>query len=75
MLAFPEGKSVVVTSVLLTSTRALGSYPVSGLCSAKRPNQSPDCGAQGFVLFGGLSKDEEIEATCCNEKGTWSSKV
>ena len=32
MLAFLEGESIVVTSVLLTSTGALGPKPVSGLC-------------------------------------------
>ena len=31
------------------------SFFVSGLCSAKRPNKSLGCGAQGFVLFGGRS--------------------
>ena len=41
MLAILEGqKSMVVTSVLLTSTGSLGSQPVISVCSARRPKQN-----------------------------------
>ena len=33
---------------------------MSGDCSARRPNKSPNCGAQGFVLFGGITREEEV---------------
>ena len=49
MLALLDGKSIVATSVLLTSTRSLGSQPVTGLCSARRPKWTPCCGLQGVL--------------------------
>ena len=52
-----KGNSTVVTSVRLTSTRSLGSQPVIGLRSARRPNGTPCYGLQEIPLFGGLRRD------------------
>ena len=45
-LPFLEDNIIGVASVLLTYTGASGSSPVSGDCSAHRPNNNPDCGVQ-----------------------------
>ena len=49
MIALLDGKSIIVTTVLLTSTGSLGSQPATRLCSARRPNCPRWCGSQRIL--------------------------
>ena len=64
MLPFLDGKIIGVASVLLTSTRALGSESVSGDCPANRPNKSPDCGVEVVGQGEGNNGEDEFGMLC-----------
>ena len=67
MLPFFEEKIIGVASVLLTSTRALGSEPVSGDCSAKSAKQE----SSGE----GNNREDEVGVLCEGEVSGGSSNV
>ena len=75
MLPFLECMSVGVTSVLLTSTTALGPQPVSGDYSAKRPNKSPFCGVRVVGRCEGNNREDEVGVLSVGEFSGGSSNA
>ena len=73
-LSLLESKLIGVC-LLLTSMRVLGSYPVRGLCSAKRPKSNLPCGPAGVELVEGKSSEGVVIGLgVCAGKGVGKSE-